>query len=385
MIYLFEDNTLLSPLSTTRLLPTLRIGIYSLAEYIALKLHKNITVLSNRKAVMDASSIHCTDSCTTKEGVFINARVLPTEKNMKRLLELLNTTESVWHKDILIACKTGFKGKYSYEKLKEAAETNTEKNEWEGSHIQYPWEIVKYTKELLPEHIQLKLDTEKYESIQDNVYTGENVSIHPSAIFDTSKGPILLEKGVEIKALSVLKGPLFLGQSTTVNEHALLEHSSISHHCKVGGEIKESIMYEYSNKQHYGSLLHSAVGSWVNIGAGATNSDLKNTYGTIRIMYNGKKIDTGEILLGSIIGDFSKIAINTSLFTGKIIGVNTHVFGNVLENVDDFLMYYKGIGGENMKCTLESAITTQERMFKRRGIQQKEEDRKLLISICNAA
>jgi UDP-N-acetylglucosamine diphosphorylase/glucosamine-1-phosphate N-acetyltransferase len=95
----------------------------------------------------------------------------------------------------------------------------------------------------------------------------------------------------------------------------------------VGGEIENSIMLGYSNKQHDGFLGHSYLGRWVNLGADTNTSDLKNNYGTIRVTLNGEEVNTGRMFLGSLIGDHSKTGINTMLNTGSIIGVAANIFG----------------------------------------------------------
>ena len=133
-----------------------------------------------------------------------------------------------------------------------------------------------------------------------------------------------------------------------MNEHAALKDGvSLGHHTKVGGEVEASIIEPYSNKQHHGFLGHSYVGSWVNLGAGTCNSDLKNTYGTVNMEYgsiDGKgsrdggvqKASTGMQFVGCFIGDYAKTAINTSIFTGKTIGACSMVYGFVTTNVPAF-------------------------------------------------
>jgi hypothetical protein len=90
--------------------------------------------------------------------------------------------------------------------------------------------------------------------------------------------------------------------------------------CKIGGEIDACIIDGYSNKQHGGFLGHAYVGRWVNIGAGAENSDLKNTYSPVRSPVRGQDVDTGGLLFGGVIGDHAKLGINTSIPTGAVIG-----------------------------------------------------------------
>ena len=94
---------------------------------------------------------------------------------------------------------------------------------------------------------------------------------------------------------------------------------------------------------HHGYLGHSYLGSWVNFGAGTSNSDLKNTYGPVNMEYRGRKIGTGMQFVGCFVGDYVKTAINTSIFTGKTIGVCSMVYGFVTANVPAFCNYAKTV------------------------------------------
>ena len=58
---------------------------------------------------------------------------------------------------------------------------------------------------------------------------------------------------------------------------------SIGPVCKIRGEISSSIVLGYSNKGHEGFVGHSYLGRWVNLGAGTTTSNLKNTYGPVAL------------------------------------------------------------------------------------------------------
>jgi glucose-1-phosphate thymidylyltransferase len=120
------------------------------------------------------------------------------------------------------------------------------------------------------------------------------------------------------------------------------------------------------------------VGSWVNLGAGTSCSNLKNTYGNVKCqMSNVKsdKIDTGMQFLGCVIGDYVKAAINTSIYTGKIIGVYAQLFGRVTENVGSFVIWNDG---KREEFELDAAIRCQKRVFERRGITQSQNDIEML-------
>ena len=95
--------------------------------------------------------------------------------------------------------------------------------------------------------------------------------------------------------------------------------------CRIGGEVGNSIFENFANKHHEGFVGHSHIGSWVNMGAMSTTSDLKNNYGIVKVKYQSKQISTDTIKFGSIIGDFSKIAIGVMLNTGTIVDIGSNV------------------------------------------------------------
>jgi len=149
---------------------------------------------------------------------------------------------------------------------------------------------------------------------------------------------------------------------------------------KVGGEVEASTIESYSNKQHYGYLGHSYLGSWINLGAGTCNSDLKNTYGEVTVEHGGMKLGTRMQFLGAIVGDYTKTAINTSIFTGKTIGVGSMVYGFVTGDVPSFVNYAQQFS-QVTAVPLEVMVTMQARVFARRNLPQRPCDIQLLCDI----
>jgi UDP-N-acetylglucosamine diphosphorylase / glucose-1-phosphate thymidylyltransferase / UDP-N-acetylgalactosamine diphosphorylase / glucosamine-1-phosphate N-acetyltransferase / galactosamine-1-phosphate N-acetyltransferase len=146
-------------------------------------------------------------------------------------------------------------------------------------------------------------------------------------VFDTRNGPVWIQEGAEIRTFCRLAGPLVVGRGTRV-VGGQLRDSSIGPKCVVHGEVSSTIFTGYANKSHDGFLGHSIVGRWANLGAGTINSNLKNTYGTIRLNLGAKRVETGMQFLGALIGDHVKTAIGTMLPTGCVIGTGANVFGS---------------------------------------------------------
>ena len=179
-----------------------------------------------------------------------------------------------------------------------------------------------------------------------------------------------MEEGTKIGPFCFLRGPAYLGRNVKVIEHSAIKDAvSLGHTTKIGGEVEATVIEPYSNKQHHGFLGHSYLGSWINLGAGTSNSDLKNTYGTVNMDYPTGRVATKMQFVGSIFGDYSKTAINTGIFTGKTIGVCSMLYGFVTTNVPSFVNYAR-LFGQVTELPPEVMISTQQRMFQRRNVTQ---------------
>jgi len=237
------------------------------------------------------------------------------------------------------------------------------------------WEVITLNQDLLLSN--LKLIQTNFKQYQEKVFIGKKVEIAEQVVFDTRQGLIVINDGVEISPFCHLIGPLYIGKNCKIKSFSYLQDNCcIGDVCKVGGEVEASVIQGYSNKQHFGFLGHSYVGEWVNVGAGSSNSDLKNTYSSIKM----NSQDTGRQFLGCVIGDYSKAAINTSIFTGKVIGVSSFLYGTVGVDVPSFTNFAGPAGGK-VEFLIEAAIKSQKAMFGRRKIKQTTAHIKLLKDI----
>jgi len=245
----------------------------------------------------------------------------------------------------------------------------------------YPFHVIGALRELFSANLERKISGGGFTEIRKGIFVGDNVRIADTAVLHSEEGPVVLDDGVLVMDFSYLRGPIYVGPNTRIIERASVkDFTCIGHTCKIGGEVETSILESYSNKQHHGFLGHAYVGSWVNLGAGTSNSDLKNTYGTVRVECGGRRIETGLQFFGCAIGDFAKAAINTSIFTGKLIGVASMLYGYVGQNVPSFCNYARSFG-QVTECPLDTAIQAQRRMFARRSVKQTEDDIALLTAV----
>ncbi|MGQ9479018.1 MAG: putative sugar nucleotidyl transferase [Thermoproteota archaeon] len=214
------------------------------------------------------------------------------------------------------------------------------------------------------------------------VYIGRDTNINPEVILKVENGPVYISEKCEIHSFSLIQGPVYIGEGTVVHPSSIIrEGSNIGPVCRIGGEVEETIIHGYSNKQHVGFLGHSYVGEWVNLGALFTNSDLKNTYGNVRVNVRGRKVDSGRIKLGGFLADHVKASIGTLLYTGKKVGVASRIEGLVMEDVPSFVLYAKTHGLLPWEIDVEEAIKVAKRMMSRRGVELKDADEKLLRKV----
>ena len=150
--------------------------------------------------------------------------------------------------------------------------------------------------------------------------------LEPGVVLDARKGAIILERGVQVRSGTRLEGPFWAGPDTML-VGGQMRHVSAGPHCRLHGEISTTVFNGYANKSHDGFLGHSVIGEWVNLGAGTITSNLKNTYGPIRLDIGEQRIETLRTNLGALIADHVKTAIGTLLPTGAVIGAGANLFG----------------------------------------------------------
>jgi len=200
--------------------------------------------------------------------------------------------------------------------------------------LDWPWQFVDANQELLIRDwseemagVAGTVGEGSYLVNHSAIRIGWGTKIKPCVVVDAEDGPVWIGDNVTILPHSYIQGPAFIGNGTLIQPGAVVHAgTTIGPRSKIGGEIEASIVQGYSNKQHDGFLGHSYVGSWVNIAADCINSDLKNTYGTIRVPINGRDVETGKMFVGMFVGDYSKAGINVSFPTGAVIGFCSSVF-----------------------------------------------------------
>jgi UDP-N-acetylglucosamine diphosphorylase/glucosamine-1-phosphate N-acetyltransferase len=216
---------------------------------------------------------------------------------------------------------------------------------------------------------------------EEDIVIGAEVEVRSGTVLDASEGPIVIAEGARIEPNAIIDGPCYVGKRSIIRGGAKIGHgTSIGMECRIGGEVEESIVSPYTNKQHEGFLGHSYIGSWVNIGAGSCNSDLKNNYSPVKAWCAGRMKDTGRTFLGVVIADHAKIAINTGLNTGTVIGFNTNILMTCFppKFVPSFTWELEP---EQVEFELDRALKTAKVMMDRRNVTCSEEIAELFMAI----
>jgi UDP-N-acetylglucosamine diphosphorylase/glucosamine-1-phosphate N-acetyltransferase len=199
--------------------------------------------------------------------------------------------------------------------------------------------------------------------------------VEPGVVFDVRHGAVVLDEGAEVRQGTRLEGPVYVGAATRVLG-GFIRQSVFGPECRVHGEIAGSVFLGYANKSHDGFVGHSVVGQWVNLGAGTTTSNLKNTYGPVRLDIGGMRIESGRLNLGTLFGDHAKTAIGTMLGTGTVVSAGANVFGAQIppKHVRPFAW---GCTGEE-RLTEDGFLRIAQRVMARRNVELSPERRESL-------
>lgn len=208
--------------------------------------------------------------------------------------------------------------------------------EEEFRDIVFPWDICKLNFWAIKEDFALLTKNRSSQISSTNRVTApENIFIEKGAqvehcFLNASDGPIYIGRNAVVMEGSMLRGPLAICEGAVVKMGAkIYGGTTIGPNCVVGGEIKNSVFFSNSNKGHDGYIGDSVIGEWCNLGAGTSNSNLKNNASNILVYTPDGPVNVG-IKCGVLMGDYSRTAINTSINTGTVIGVSCNVFGNGL-------------------------------------------------------
>jgi UDP-N-acetylglucosamine diphosphorylase/glucosamine-1-phosphate N-acetyltransferase len=267
-----------------------------------------------------------------EENVMINASFLPNAI-LAEMVSELGPNQAIFRGDDVVAFHANDEQEEvdfdSYEIIEYNQDVIT---------IENTWDIFSKNDLAIREDFEYLTEDRKSQPIPKsvNVIAPENVFIEEGAklefvTLNASAGPIYIGKDSEIMEGSIIRGPFALCENAQVKMGAkVYGATTVGPYSRIGGEVKNSVLFAYSNKGHDGFLGDSVLGEWCNIGADSNNSNLKNNYEEVKLWsYETEGFaKTGLQFCGLMMGDHSKCGINTMFNTGTVVGVSANIFGS---------------------------------------------------------
>lgn len=324
----------LFPFTLTRQIQDIRIGILTIRQ----KWEESLGLKSFDKNEGDykdfEKSVDISEAAAGSTVYLIHGNILPTPKLIKQVKKLKpGEFISIPENESLVYCISENEivdfNKIRVNKSIDFADDIKE--------INLPWQIFQFNKWAIEQDFELITAGRKSQknSSTNRVSGKGNIFIEKGAIMEhcfinPTDGPVYIGKNAIVMEGSMLRGPVAVCEGAIIKMGTrIYGASTIGPFCTVGGEIKNSVFFGYSNKAHDGYIGDSVIGEWCNMGAGTSNSNIKNTASAIMIWTPNGPVDSG-LKCGVFMGDYSRTAINTSINTGSVIGVSSHVSGTGL-------------------------------------------------------
>ena len=86
---------------------------------------------------------------------------------------------------------------------------------------------------------------------------------------------------------------------------------------------------EHVHASHLSYIGDSVVGEHTNLGAGTVLANLRFDNKNVKVIVEGKRIDTGRRKLGALIGGYVKTGVNVSIMPGVKIGSYSVIYPGV--------------------------------------------------------
>lgn len=381
---LFDDSARFSllPLTFTRPVADIRIGILTIRE----KWEKMLNAKTSSQTQAYLSKKFPLELSIDEDNNWINGSICPTQQ-LTEEIRSLKPNQVLLSSNIVLAANTGSGINFNSElidgftKFESKVKPMRVSNTWDifsmnGEAITSDYELITAGR------MSLALSNTNQVIAGSTIFVEEGAKVE-CAILNASTGPIYIGKDAEIMEGSIIRGPFALCEHSTLKLGAkIYGPTTIGPHCKVGGEINNSVIFGYSNKAHDGFLGNSVLGEWCNIGADTNNSNLKNNYAEVKLWnYEKEKfVNTGLTFCGLIMGDHCKCGINTMFNTGTVVGVNANIFGSGFPR--NFIPSFSWGGASGFSTyKIRDAFDVAKRVYERRGLVFNEIEQEILTHI----
>jgi UDP-N-acetylglucosamine diphosphorylase/glucosamine-1-phosphate N-acetyltransferase len=378
MNYILFDGTVrnaLLPFTFTRPVADIRIGILTIREKWETQLGTTTTTLTEEYLQEKFPMVEM------EQNIMINAAFVPNNE-LVALVQNLKTNQAIFAGDEVVAF-------FTTENQEEVDFDTYEIIDFDTNciKIEHTWDIFAKNDQAIREDFQLITTDRTSQPIPKsvNVIAPENIFIEEGSklefvTLNASTGPIYIGKNAEIMEGSVIRGPFALCEEAQVKlATKVYGATTVGPHCRIGGEVNNSVLFGYSNKGHDGFLGNSVLGEWCNIGADSNNSNLKNNYEEVKLWsYETENFaKTGLQFCGLMMGDHSKCGINTMFNTGTVVGVSANIFGSGFPR--NFVPSFSWGGASGFTTYLtKKAFEVAKVVMSRRNVEFTEQDAKIL-------
>jgi UDP-N-acetylglucosamine diphosphorylase/glucosamine-1-phosphate N-acetyltransferase len=368
-----DDNGLhlrFAPLTLTRPVGNLRMGILTNDERWKL-------YLSDAEIGFNTEKYLSGKFGSIENAVRVNAAVIPNEDIVAAVMHLEDNT-ALYLNDIFLA-ENG---------------QATEKIQFKGEVpviLENRWDLFQKNDLVLKADFELITSGRKSQKLSrtntvigssELIFLEEGAKVEAS-ILNTTNGPIYIGKDAEIMEGSIVRGPLGMCEHSALKLGTkIYGATTLGPHCKVGGEVNNSVFQAYSNKGHEGFVGNSLIGEWCNLGADTNTSNLKNNYGNVSTysFETEKEEKTNVQFMGLTMGDHSKCGINTMFNTATVIGVSCNIYG--ADFPPKFIPSFSWGGSAGfVPFKFEKAVEYANNMMDRRGLKLSEEEVEIMRNL----
>lgn len=327
-IVLFDNQyrKKLFPFTATKAVADLRVGILKIKDWWQLKTNQQILIHTEHYLQKLYIQLN------VEEHIWVDASVLADDFLIQRILAL-ETNECLADELGLIAGKSTIE---NFDNRITLSYFDTIYNTENVQRIEWPQQMFHLNDGLIRDHFKLITQERSTQAISstnqcnatESIFIEAGASVEYS-ILNASTGPIYIGKNATILEGSIIRGPLALLDNAVIKMGAkIYGATTIGVSSIAGGEIKNAIIGDYSNKAHDGYLGDSVIGEWCNLGAGTSNSNIKNNAGEVKLWNDGTNMyESAGQKCGVIMGDYTKVAINSSINTGSNFGIGCNIFG----------------------------------------------------------
>lgn len=386
-IILFGDDNWfhLLPLTFTRPIAELRVGILTIKEKWELHLNGKVSYIT-QDYLAEKYPIKIED-----DNLLINSTLLPST-------EILNFIKQLKLNEALLVGEELLAARLSADQFDLLSDDPNSLKTLKGinlegvsglniSRILRPYDIFTLNGQEIVLDFDIITKGRKSQPISE---TNKIIGKHPvfleigavmeCCIINTEGGPVYIGKNALVMEGCLIRGGLAVCEGAVIKMGAkIYGPTTAGPYCRLGGEVNNSVLFANSNKGHDGYLGNSVIGEWCNLGADTNTSNLKNNYLPVKIWSYVKEgfEDTGLQFCGLIMGDHSKAGINTMFNTGTVVGVASNIFGDGFPRT--YIPSYSWGGASGFTThQLKKAIETAELVMKRRNQEMLEEDKKIL-------